>query len=87
MIGDVSRRRVRLLAALYQLGPEDGRLTVAAVIAGRDAGGPELNFDKYGLIGVGLIEEVPPARAGMVDDELYMVTPKGEKILRKWGRL
>jgi hypothetical protein len=82
-----TRRRVELLDALYRLGPEDGRLTVAATNIGREAGGPEFDVDKYRMIDDGWIELVEFEREGILAAELYMVTPKGKEILRAWSYL
>jgi hypothetical protein len=82
--GELKRRRVELLWALYQLPADDGTLQMAAVSVGRETGGRAFEFDKRALIGEGAIEEIdipgwekPP--------ELYKVTAEGEKILGDWG--
>jgi hypothetical protein len=87
MLDDLKWRRVELLWELYKRR-KDGRLQLAAMALEREAGGPEYDWDKTALIEDGAIEQANvPVYGQLGPPELYMVTPKGEQILREWGYL
>jgi hypothetical protein len=87
MLDDLKTRRVELLWELYKRR-KDGRLQLAAMALDREAGGPEYDLDKTGLIEDGAIEQADVPVYGRVGTpELYRVTPKAEQMLREWGYL
>jgi hypothetical protein len=86
MHDDPEKRRLELLFMLLVV--DDGSLHSAAIALGWEAGGPEfeldksqLELDKSQLLSEGAIEPVG-VRPGMVDEELYVVTPAGMQMLR-----
>ncbi len=79
MHDDPEKRRLELLFMLLVL--EEESLHTAASALGWEAGGPEFELDKSQLLSEGAIEPVG-VRPGMVDEELYEVTPAGMQMLR-----
>jgi hypothetical protein len=79
MHDDPEKRRLELLFMLLVL--EEESLHTAASFLDREAGGPEFELDKSQLLSEGAIEPVD-VRPGMVDEELYVVTPAGRQMLR-----
>jgi hypothetical protein len=86
MHDDPEKRRLELLFMLLVV--DDGSLHSAAIALSWEAGWPEfeldesqLELDKSKLLSEGAIEPVG-VRPGMVDEELYEVTPAGRQMLR-----
>jgi hypothetical protein len=79
MRDDPEKRRLKLLFMLLVL--EEESLHTAASFLDRETGGPEFEHDKSQLLSEGAIELVG-VRLGMVDEELYKVTPAGRQMLR-----
>ena len=86
MHDDPEKRRLELLFMLLVV--DDGSLHSAAIALSWEAGWPEfeldesqLELDKSKLLSEGAIEPVG-VRPGMVDEELYEVTPAGMQMLR-----
>jgi hypothetical protein len=79
MRDDPEKRRLKLLFMLLVL--EEESLHTAASFLDREASGPEFEHDKSQLLSEGAIEPVG-VRLGMVDEELYKITPAGRQMLR-----